>query len=175
MLADAGSGDALRCDARQWRCWCPNNARGRVLPRYAVVPWSVAARSDVPLSLADWPCASRARLTTRGFPTLPSRRPLDTTAPALRAAAVPPNVYIQYLQSALCGATPLLASRCLPRPIDPRPRSAQPPILEGLNLERLHDRVYLVAQPAPTPCNCVGLTCNGVSEVAMSSGLPSPM
>lgn len=90
-------------------------------------------------------------LRPAAFQHCPHGGPLDTTAPALRAAAVPPNVYIQYLQSALCGATPLLASRCLPRPIDPPPRSAQPPILEGLNLERLHDRVYLVAQPAPTP------------------------
>jgi hypothetical protein len=53
------------------------------------------------------------------------------------------------LQSAVRRATYLLlASRCLCCPIAQPPRRAQPP---SLNVERVHDRVSLVARPAPTP------------------------
>lgn len=66
------------------------------------LPWLVAVISERHLS----------RLTTRGFPTRSPPRPLDTTAPALRAAAVPPDFYIQDLQSAASLLCSVLASQC---------------------------------------------------------------
>jgi hypothetical protein len=78
VLADTDSGDAMRCKAMGGAGALTRlKAVCYLGPRYAVVPWLVAARSDVPLSLAHWPpWAFQLSLQTWPLDTTNNQRPL---------------------------------------------------------------------------------------------------
>jgi hypothetical protein len=144
VLADTDSGDAMRCKAMGGAGALTRlEAVCYLGPRYAVVPWLVAARSDVPLSLAHWPpWAFQLSLQTW---------PLDTTTngPCTTPCSCAPKLLYTVPAVCICRTTSLSAVG-LTMVNSPNARAAPTRSAPRLNLERLDDRVYLAAQPAPT-------------------------